>query len=107
MPRGYQPPKFQQFDGKGNPKQHAAHFIKICYNIGMDVNLMVKQFVRTLKGIAFDWYTDLELESIDSWAQMGQEFLNIFYSTQCTVSMTESTNTKQWKDEPLLDYVNR
>jgi len=20
MPRGYQPPKFQQFDGKGNPK---------------------------------------------------------------------------------------
>lgn len=22
MPIGYQPPKFQQFDGKGNPKQH-------------------------------------------------------------------------------------
>ncbi|KAL0419221.1 UNVERIFIED_CONTAM: hypothetical protein Sradi_1335600 [Sesamum radiatum] len=27
MPMGYQPPKFQQFDGKGNPKQHVAHFI--------------------------------------------------------------------------------
>jgi len=26
MPCGYQPPKFQQFDGKGNPKQHVAHF---------------------------------------------------------------------------------
>ncbi|TYK07547.1 ty3-gypsy retrotransposon protein [Cucumis melo var. makuwa] len=25
MPFGYQPPKFQQFDGKGNPKQHIAH----------------------------------------------------------------------------------
>jgi len=25
MARGYQPPKFQQFDGKGNPKQHVTH----------------------------------------------------------------------------------
>ncbi|KAL0282948.1 UNVERIFIED_CONTAM: hypothetical protein Sangu_2921100 [Sesamum angustifolium] len=28
MPMGYQPLKFQQFDGKGNPKQHVAHFIE-------------------------------------------------------------------------------
>ncbi|KAL0439218.1 UNVERIFIED_CONTAM: hypothetical protein Slati_2404800 [Sesamum latifolium] len=28
MPVGYQPSKFQQFDGKGNPKQHVAHFVK-------------------------------------------------------------------------------
>ncbi|KAA0051503.1 retrotransposon gag protein [Cucumis melo var. makuwa] len=32
MPLGYQPPKFQQFDGKGNPKQHIAHFIETCEN---------------------------------------------------------------------------
>ena len=34
MPNGYQPPKFLQFDGKGNPKQHIAHFIKTCENVG-------------------------------------------------------------------------
>jgi len=67
----------------------------------------VKQFVRTLKGIAFDWYTDLESESIDNWEQMEQQFLNKFYSTQRIVSMTELTNTKQWKDEPVLNYINR
>jgi len=60
-----------------------------------------------LKGIAFDWYTDLEPESIDSWGQMEQQFLNRFYNTQRTVSMTELTKTKQWKDEPVLDYINR
>ena len=37
---------------------------------------------------------------------MEQEFLNIFYSIQCTVSITELTNTKQWRDEPVLDYIN-
>ena len=66
MPYGYQPPKFQQLDEKGNLKQHVAHFIETYNNASMDNDLMVKQFVRALKGIAFDWYTDLELESIDS-----------------------------------------
>ena len=37
---------------------------------------------------------------------MEQEFLNRFYNIQYTVSMTEMTNIKQWKDEPVLDYIN-
>ena len=56
MPHSYQPPKFQQFDGKGNPKQHVTHFIETCNNAGTDGDLIVKQFIKTLKGIAFDWY---------------------------------------------------
>ena len=28
MPHGYQPSKFNQFDGRGNPKQHVTHFIE-------------------------------------------------------------------------------
>ena len=67
MSRGYQPLKFLQFDGKDNPKQHVVHFIKKCNNAGTDSDLMVKQFIRTMKGIAFDWYTNLEPKSIDSW----------------------------------------
>ena len=106
MPYGYQPPKFNQFDEKGNPKQHFAHFIETCNNACTSDDLLVKQFIRTLKGIAFDWYTDLLPESIDNWEQMEQEFLDRFYSTHRTVSMTELTNTKQWKDKPVLDYIN-
>ncbi|PIN26509.1 hypothetical protein CDL12_00732 [Handroanthus impetiginosus] len=107
MPVGYQPPKLQQFDGKGNPKEHVAHFVETCNNAGTYGDLLVKQFVRSLKGNAFDWYVDLEPESIDSWDEMEREFLNRFYSTHHTVSMIELTNTKQWKDEPVVDYINR
>ncbi|KAK4409604.1 hypothetical protein Sango_0033400 [Sesamum angolense] len=74
MPMGYQPPKFQQFDGKGNPKQHVAHFVETCNNAGTYGDHLVKQFVRSLKGNAFDWYTDLEAGSIDGWEQLEQEF---------------------------------
>ncbi|KAA0040811.1 retrotransposon gag protein [Cucumis melo var. makuwa] len=64
MPLGYQPPKFQQFDGKGNPKQHIAHFVETCENAGSRGDQLVRQFVRSLKGNAFEWYTDLEPEGI-------------------------------------------
>ncbi|KAL0302097.1 UNVERIFIED_CONTAM: hypothetical protein Sangu_2501300 [Sesamum angustifolium] len=64
MPMGYQPPKFQQFDGKGNPKQHVAHFVETCNNAG---NLCTRR----------------------------------------TVSMVELTNSRQWKEDPVIDYINR
>uniref|UniRef100_M1D8H3 Retrotransposon protein n=1 Tax=Solanum tuberosum TaxID=4113 RepID=M1D8H3_SOLTU len=39
---GYQPPKFQQFEGKGNPKQHVAHFVETCNNAGTYGDHLVK-----------------------------------------------------------------
>ncbi|KAK4388305.1 hypothetical protein Sango_2437100 [Sesamum angolense] len=75
MPMGYQPPKFQQFDGKGNPKQHVVHFVETCNNEGTYDDQLMKQFVRSLKDNSFDWYTNLEAGSIDRWEQLEQEFL--------------------------------
>ena len=92
---GINPPKFLQFNGKGNPKQHITHFVETCENVGTQGGLIVKKFVCSLKGNAFDWYIDLEPESIVSWKQLEREFLDRFYSTRHTVSMMELTITKQ------------
>ncbi|TYJ97447.1 ty3-gypsy retrotransposon protein [Cucumis melo var. makuwa] len=53
MPLGYQPEKFQQFDGKSNPKQHIAHFVETCENAESRGDQLVRKFVRSLKGNAF------------------------------------------------------
>ncbi|KAL2470234.1 Retrotrans gag domain-containing protein [Abeliophyllum distichum] len=107
MPLGYQPPKFQCFDGKRNPKQHVAHFIKTYNNDGTYNDTMAKQFVRSLRGVAFEWYTDLPAESIDSWDQLEREFLTHFYSTKWTVSLPELARTKQSKEELVKEYIER
>ncbi|KAA0056779.1 retrotransposon gag protein [Cucumis melo var. makuwa] len=91
----------------GNPKQHIAHFVETCENAGSRGDQLVRQFIRSLKGNAFEWYTDLEPEVINSWKQLEKEFLNRFYSFRRTVSMMELTNTKQRKGEPVIDYINR
>ncbi|KAL0325368.1 UNVERIFIED_CONTAM: hypothetical protein Sradi_5106100 [Sesamum radiatum] len=36
-----------------------------------------------------------------------QEFLNRFYSTRRTVSMVELTNSRQWKEVLVINYINR
>ena len=48
MLAGYQPSKFQQFEGKGNSKQHIAHLVETCNNVGTERDLLVKQFVSSL-----------------------------------------------------------
>ncbi|GKV49781.1 hypothetical protein SLEP1_g56513 [Rubroshorea leprosula] len=107
LPDGYQPPKFQKFNGKGNPRQHVAHFVETCNNAGTYGDLMVKQFVRSLEDAAFEWYTDLPAGSVDSWDQLEREFLTRFYSTKRTVSLPELANTKQKKDESVTDFIER
>lgn len=79
-----------------------AHFIETCNNARTYGDYLVKQFVRSLKGNAFDWYMDLESGPIDSWEQMEQEFLNRFYSIRRTISMVELTNTRQRIDDPRI-----
>ncbi|KAH7861042.1 hypothetical protein Vadar_020894 [Vaccinium darrowii] len=107
MPENYQPPKFLQFDGMGNPKQHVAQFVETCSSAGTNGDLLVKQFLRSLKGYAFDWYIGLEPNSIDSWDQLQRDFLNRFFSTRRIVNMTELSNTHQQEDESVIDYINR
>ncbi|KAL0309078.1 UNVERIFIED_CONTAM: hypothetical protein Sradi_5850100 [Sesamum radiatum] len=101
MPMGYPPPKFQQFDGNG-PYATLGSFIETCNNAGTYGDNLVKQFIRSLKGNAFDWYTDLEVGSIDRREQLEQEFLNRFYSTRQTVNMFELINSHRKKNRSLI-----
>ncbi|KAH6763350.1 hypothetical protein C2S52_020783 [Perilla frutescens var. hirtella] len=78
MPSGYQPPKFTQFDRKGNPRQHIAHFIETCNNVGTYGDYLVKQFVRSLKE-------------------------NAFNCTRRTVSMVELTNTHRLSEISAIE----
>ena len=106
MSKGYQPPKLQQFDGKGNTKQHIAHFIETCNAAGTYGDYLVKEFTRFLREITFEWYTDLEPNSIDSWELLEQKFLNHFYSTRHVVSMMKLTKARQGKDELVVDFTD-
>lgn len=68
---------------------------------------MLRQFVQTLSGPAFTWYSKLAPGSIRTWEQMQDSFLERFYSTQRTVGITELTQTEQRAHEKAADFINR
>ena len=78
----------------------------MCSNAETEGDQLLKQFVQSLKGIAFDWYANLEAELVNNWEQMEHVLLNRLYSTWCTVNMMEPTNSKQWKNELVVDYIS-
>ena len=63
---GINPSSSCNFMAKGNHKQHIVHFVETCEKAGTQGGLFIKQFVRSLKENAFNWYTNLEPEPIDS-----------------------------------------
>ncbi|KAL0439737.1 UNVERIFIED_CONTAM: hypothetical protein Slati_2456700 [Sesamum latifolium] len=44
-----------------------SYFVETYNNVGTDGDLLAKQFGLSLKDAAFDWYIDLEANSINSW----------------------------------------
>lgn len=65
---------------------------------------MVNKFIRSLKGNAFDQYTDLKAGTINTWEQLEQEFLNQFYSTRHVLSMRSHKHSLM-AEEPMIDLL--
>ena len=72
MYEGYQPPKFNNLMAKEIPKEHIAHFTETCNAVGTYDDYLVKEFFQSLRANAFDWYINLEPNSIDSWERLEQ-----------------------------------
>ena len=107
FPTNYRQPQFSKFNGSGSPHEHIAHFLAACQDTTNNGALLLRQFVQTLSGPAFTWYSKLPPSSIKTWEQMQNSFLERFYSTQRTVGITELTQTEQGFNEKAADFINR
>ena len=107
FPANYRQPQFTKFGGGGSPHEHIAHFLAACQDTAQNGALLLRQFVQTLFGPAFTWYSKLPPSSIKTWEQMQDAFLERFYSTQRTVGITELTQTEQGMNEKAADFINR
>ncbi|XP_070045994.1 uncharacterized protein [Nicotiana tomentosiformis] len=56
LPEGYKPPKFEIFDGTGDPKVHLRKYCDKLIGVGKDDRIRMKLFMRSLTGDALSWY---------------------------------------------------
>jgi len=108
FPKGYQRPIFDKFDGiSSSPHEHLAHFYSACGETSQLDAFLVRQFVQSLKGSAFTWYTQLPPGSILTWDDMQKAFLAQFVSSKRKVSIMDLAQTTQKPGESVNDFIIR
>ena len=81
-PKDYVSPKFMLFNGKKeSAKEHLLKFIETLEVYGLDDDLKLKEFSKSLTENAYTWYVNLPPGSVDSWGSMYKMFLEKFFST--------------------------
>jgi hypothetical protein len=61
----------------------------------------------SLSDIAFTWFTSLAPNSIFTWAQLEQKFLEYFYPGDTDLRLSHLITIKQKHNEPTTDYIRR
>ncbi|XP_070002254.1 uncharacterized protein [Nicotiana sylvestris] len=78
LPEGYKPPKFEMFDGTGDPKVHLRTYCDKLIGVGKDEMIQMKLFMRSLTGDALSWYISLNPKKWANWLSMSSEFMDRF-----------------------------
>jgi hypothetical protein len=67
----------------------------------------IRIFPLSLTGAAFNWFTSLPPNSIDSWVSLEQKFHNYFYNGEVELRLSDLTSLRQKYTEIVSDYLSR
>jgi hypothetical protein len=107
FPAGWNPPKFRQFDGTGDAREHLSYFEAMCGDTARIPSLLLRQFSSSLTGAAFHWYSRLPVGTIPDWKTMKELFKAHFVSMKKDFSIIELAQVRQRRDEKIDDYIVR
>lgn len=76
LPLGYQMPKFNTFNGKGNPIAHLKDYCSRLIGIGHNESIWdLHLFIQSLSGHALVWYTKQDFSKWSTWDDMAHNFV--------------------------------
>lgn len=88
-------PKFCQFNGTNNAREHLAYFKATCDNTANNSSLLLHQFSRSLTSVSFYWSSRLPIESISNWTGMKNVFRKHFVTMKSDISIIKLSQVKQ------------
>ncbi|XP_070036748.1 uncharacterized protein [Nicotiana tomentosiformis] len=78
MPIGYKRPKFDIFDGMGDPHAYLRAYCYKLVGVGRNEKLIMKLFIWSLTGEALYWYTRQDTRNWREWKDIAEDFMNRF-----------------------------
>jgi hypothetical protein len=106
--RKFKMPTIKPYDGKGDPSNHVRTFSNALLLQPASDALKCRAFPQTLSGMAQRWYSRLPPNSISSFEELSDAFINQFISGGIHEKSSASLmNVVQGKNESLRDYIKR
>ena len=78
LPEGYKLPKFEMFNGIGDPKAHLRMYCDKLVGVGRDERILMKLYMRSLIGEALSWYIEQDSRKWVEWVDMATDIMNRF-----------------------------
>nr|XP_033515632.1 uncharacterized protein LOC117280079 [Nicotiana tomentosiformis] len=100
MPVEYKPPKFDIFDGTGDPHAHLSAYCDKLVGVGRNKKLRMKLFIRNLTVETLTWYTRQDPRNWREWQDMAVDFMKIFrFNTNVTPDIFALVNLQKKSSE--------
>jgi hypothetical protein len=104
-PWGFRVPDLAKFMGD-NAKtmyEHIGQFLAQVNDVGSTDVHKIRMFTEA----AFNWFTSLPPNSLDSWVSLEQKFQNYFYNGEVELRLSDLMSLRQKYTETVFDYLRR
>ncbi|XP_059285914.1 uncharacterized protein LOC132039453 [Lycium ferocissimum] len=108
LPSGFKTPKFDKYDGHGDPVAHLKRYCNQLRGAGGKDEMLMAYFSDSLTGIASDWFTDQDVIKWHIWDDMAQEFVRQFqYNIDITPDKMSMTKVQKKSTESFREFAIR
>jgi hypothetical protein len=98
--------KFMGDDAK-TTYEHIGQFLAQVNDVGITNMHKIRMFPLSRTGAAFNWFTSLPPNSIESLASLEQKFHDYFYKGEVELRLSDLTSLRQKYTKTISDYLRR
>ncbi|XP_070054868.1 uncharacterized protein [Nicotiana tomentosiformis] len=96
---GFKIPKFNLYDGRGDPMAHLRGYCSEMRSVGGKYELLMAYFSESLSGAALEWYTRQDVSKWYAWDDMAQDFVRHFQYNIAIIPDRSSLSKMEKKPE--------
>ncbi|XP_070009740.1 uncharacterized protein [Nicotiana sylvestris] len=106
LPRGFKTPKFEKYDGHGDPIAHLKRYYNQLRGAGGKEELLMAYFGENLVGVASEWFIDQDISHWHVWDDMAQAFTKQFqYNINIAPDRNSLSNMNKKLTESFRNYA--
>nr|XP_033514007.1 uncharacterized protein LOC117278635 [Nicotiana tomentosiformis] len=106
LPLGFKTPKFEKYDGHGDPIAHLKRYCNQLRSAGGQEELLMAYFGESLTGLASEWFKDQDTSRWYVWDDMAHAFVKQFqYNINIAPDRNSFSNLKKKPTESFGEYA--